>query len=81
MSRANEPAYPEHNTYTDPRENEVRTDVRGGMTIREHLAAMAMQGLCANAPATKAGSANGLAKTAIEIADALLSELSKGSAT
>lgn len=71
MSRANELTYP----------CEGPNATAYGLTIREHLAAMAMQGLCANAPATNAGSANGLAKTAIEIADALISELSKGSAT
>ena len=69
MSRAENPAFSSDGIHGSPR--------TAGLTIREHFAAMAMQGLCANAPVTEVGSGRGVAKTAIEIADALLAELAK----
>jgi hypothetical protein len=74
MSRANEPAYPEHDTYTN-RESDVQTDVRGGMTIREAFAMAAMQGLMA-CPTVSASAAK-IAEAAVSHADALLAALAK----
>lgn len=67
MSNANEPAYPE---YFD---NGGR-----GLTKRELIAAMAMQGLCANSDEqlAKADGAR-IAEWAVTQADALLAQLSK----
>lgn len=48
-----------------------------GLTIRQHFAAMAMQGLCANSsPGPQYMPAN-LAMEAVQIADALIAELNK----
>lgn len=58
------------------KKNERGDCYKSGMTIREHFAAMAMQGLCANTAYgdTQAGF---LAKWSVEQADALLAELAK----
>lgn len=70
MSRANEPLFPSLGTPN----GEFSTAV-GGLTIREHFAAMAMQGLlAANYQYTPAQ----LAEDAVMHADALLAELAKG---
>lgn len=45
-----------------------------GLTIRQHFAAMAMQGLMA---CTAVGKAKEFAKSSIEMADALIIELNK----
>lgn len=51
-------------------------DEFGGMTKRELIAAMAMQGFCA-AEWTENTLSNGIAEMAVSHADALLAELSK----
>lgn len=66
MSNADQPAYPTSSD-TDP--------VCDGLTKRELIAAMAMQGLIAQTPV--AVSATELARQAVICADALLVELSK----
>lgn len=51
---------------------------QSGMTLREHFAALAMQGLISNVTALGNLSLDGIAETAVELADALLIELAKG---
>lgn len=66
MSRANDPAYP----------CPTGDSGYGGLTIREHFAAMAMQGLIASM--TDVGVDEALtAKLAVIQADALIAELAK----
>lgn len=50
----------------------------GGLTKREYLAAMAMQGLCACAIAGNHKHFKNLAEEAVLYADALIAELNKG---
>jgi hypothetical protein len=69
MSRANQRAFPV------PHGSENK-----GLTIREHLAAVAMQGLLVNYGPALHTPAH-IAQWSLEYADALLAELSKGSAT
>ena len=47
-----------------------------GLTIRQQFAAMAMQGICANDGCKHVANST-LAKEAVEIADALIAELTK----
>ena len=84
MSRANQAAFPIAG-HMGPNDNYQWGEY--GLTVREHFAAMAMQGLCAG-PAAKGSfssyvelgmpSADALlAKMSVDIADALISELGK----
>jgi len=72
MKNANQPAMPL------PLGSETSSG-QDGLTKREHFAAMAMQGLChaTTNNGTWAHHASTMAHTAIEYADALLSELDK----
>jgi hypothetical protein len=63
MSRANDPVHPNM--------------MEAGLTIREHFAAMAMQGLLADSTTVRLGS-DVIPKTAVAYADLLISELAKG---
>ncbi len=80
MSRGNEPAYPA--IETQPRDighhdNYVTiadTYSTGGMTIREHFAGLAMQGLLA-APGGDGQGYSAFAVAAVRCADALIAEL------
>jgi len=69
MKNGNFPAMPAHNW--------VGTTPATGLTKREHLAAMAMQGLLSNPEVSKAGYFKGLgiAENAINFADDLLAAL------
>jgi hypothetical protein len=76
MSRANESVYPQAETDRFPAEP--------GLTIREHFAAMALQGMLANqltgmaaAKVRREESMEMLARDAVGHADALIAELSK----
>ncbi len=72
MSRANEPAYPVPAT--------EHTPPVYGLTIREHFAAMAMQGLLASRERYADHwriEWNSIASCAVKQADALLTELAK----
>ncbi len=77
MSRANESAFPVTDTYTNPRDDMVQTDVRGGLTIREHFAAMAMQGILASGANEPHANYVWCANRAVVMADALIAELAK----
>lgn len=48
-----------------------------GMTLRDYLAAKAMQGMCAHTDTWGISSQTNIAKTAYEIADKMLEERSK----
>lgn len=70
MSRADEPAHP--TTY-----DEV-SNGRHGLTIREHFAGLAMQGVLAGNPVMRDEKwAQANAVLAVGLADALISELAK----
>lgn len=77
MSNANTPAFP---VSARDRENyEAGQYVpRGifGLTKREYFAALAMQGLCAD-PTSEAIPQKFIARSAVELADALIAELEK----
>ena len=81
MSRANESAHPE--IETDPvclnRDGELygRTYSFGGMTLREHYAGLAMQGILACPGITSMPGASSLAQAAVNNADRLIEELAK----
>lgn len=47
-----------------------------GMTLRQHLAGLAMQGITAH-PEFGSGTFTGIAETAVKQADALIAELAK----
>ena len=78
MSRGNEAAYPRV---------EALYGASHGLTIREHFAAMAMQGLLANPdevtdsngflPETFEGTTRELARRSVAFADALIAELER----
>jgi hypothetical protein len=70
VSRATEPAFPVPGLQTDPDFN--------GLSVREHFAAMAMQGLLASETLDYHASSNeSLARHAVAKADALIAELAK----
>ena len=78
MSRANESASPITRDEYPGFGLEKRMVSRGGLTIREHFAGLAMQGIYANAIATSGGaSAETIAMWACQQADALIAELAK----
>jgi hypothetical protein len=70
MSLPNNAAFPF--VFVDPKANVQH--VHTGLTVREHFAAMAMQGLSSS---WNQGDGQHVAKMAVEYADALLAELSK----
>ena len=69
MSRASEPAYP-----GEMWPEQSRPPV--GLTIREHFAAICLQGLLANSDTV--GTTENYALSAVEQADALIAALSQG---
>ena len=78
MSRANEFAFPA--VGLELSNGEVRLPVaHQGLTIREHFAAMAMQGLLANASTCtqEVGTIGEIVHSAVRHADALITELAK----
>lgn len=89
MITGNEPANPQIETnydFADQMREKVygNTYSNGGLTIRQHFAAMAMQGLCANSEwgkTIKSDDWDDFIKRAtsgsVEIADALIAELNK----
>ena len=74
-TRANEPAFPDL-TRIESDGNDFTALCRGGLTIREHFAGLAMQGLlaCMN---TDTAPSTTIATWAVDHADALLAELAK----
>lgn len=73
MSRANDMAFPVPSGVGTPNDSEQL-----GLTIREHFAALAMQGLLASESLDyHASSSESLAKHAVAKADALIAELAK----
>jgi hypothetical protein len=74
----NEPAMPSKIDDYDDRLGDI-TRNKGGLTIRQHFAAIAMQGLLANPEIQKIQSltVNSIAIEAIQYADALIAELNK----
>lgn len=73
----NEPAYPGQWVDFQPHTgNQVVREQWPGLSKRELLAAMAMQGLCASTPHDDAPSVKHIADWSIQQADALLTELS-----
>jgi hypothetical protein len=70
VKRANEPAFPGENAMRFGQTN----DCNPGMTIREHFAGLAMQGLLAGDAALPCTAA---ATLATDYADALIAELEK----
>lgn len=79
MSRANDAAYPVNTTNES---NPGAFEPHFGLTLREHFAGLAMQGILANeASANFAPRVHGahvdIAGAAVKMADALLAELSK----
>lgn len=73
MNKANVPAFP---VPLNPGEAFKFNGEVDGLTKRELFAAMAMQGLLANAE--RDAEAEGFARDAVRSADALLAELAKG---
>jgi hypothetical protein len=70
VSRANDMAFPVNDTVLTP-----NNTVQNGLTIREHFAAMAMQGLLAGQHFRDSGEM--CAESAVAFADALIAELAK----
>jgi hypothetical protein len=77
MSNANEPAFPSQTHEYDGQGKVLQYDI-GGLTKREHIAAMALQGWLATFtdPDCRA-LPDKCAKFAVECADALLAELER----
>lgn len=76
MSRANESAMPAQGCYLDSDGRFEMTVAHHGLTIREHFAAMAMQGFISGGWDSK-GNEGDTAEMAVLFADALLAELAK----
>ncbi len=72
MSRGNEPAYPA-TQYYEGQPNYTNE----GMTLREHFAATAMQGLCAHFGTCGEQDIAETTRRAVMVADALIAELAK----
>lgn len=79
MSKSNEPAFPLENFITPLSDGPDGFKCRGpiGLTKRELIAAMAMQGMCANSIPGSHHHFNNTARESVEYADALLAELAK----
>ncbi len=77
MSRADEFAYPAVGLEFDSGGTLRLPVAHQGLTIREHFAAMAMQGILASEPDEQRWNPATLANMAAERADALIAELSK----
>lgn len=81
MDNKNQPAFPISEEETDRIDNSVK--IYTGLTKREKIAAMAMQGLLANpdyncpSDPSKLPTTSSFAKAALHYADALLTELEK----
>lgn len=81
MTETNNGAFPFHAEYYTEESGvpENRTRTQFGLSKREYFAAMAMQGLCANEQWYKNSNGNPewYSNKAVEIADALITELNK----
>lgn len=75
MSLADQPAFPRPFSYTDGRNNQHCRLSQAGMTLRQHYAGLAMQGMLADH--TLSASCEDFAREAVEFADALIAELEK----
>lgn len=78
MIDANERAFPVSASYSD--DNPQVLIPTGGLTIRQHFAAIAMQGILASWGSESMPESKGIelmARTSIEAADALIKELNK----
>lgn len=78
---ADQPAYPCHGEkpimFMSRPDGSIEALTQGGLTKRELIAAMAMQGMCANPdPQTAEGNPH-IPRWAVNMADALLAELAK----
>ena len=71
--RANEPAYPAHELLQD-RDGNYTMQATGGLTIREHFAGLAMQGIVAAQESTDPPK---VAEFALQYADALIAALNQ----
>jgi hypothetical protein len=67
----NEPAMP----LIEEDENKVQRSISPGLTIRQHYAGLAMQGLCANSIPGEHHRPDFLANEAVQYADALIKAL------
>jgi hypothetical protein len=85
VSRADEPANPAVQQW-DNRSGSIFTNTATGLTIREHFAGLAMQGILANPGRCVPGAADSMsaetfaglmAAVALEFADALIAALAK----
>lgn len=80
----NKPIYPtpvaggDHSVVTAHQADDLN-NYESGMTLREHYAGLAMQGLLASQSETYGASKESTARIAVEHADALLTELNKES--
>lgn len=77
MSNANEPAFP-FGQVSERTGQPINGLFAAGLTKREYIAAMALQGLCANSGEYGEGYEDITASKAVKSADALLAELAKG---
>ena len=75
-NRGNEPAFPQESVRCLDCDQHYEP-MAGGMTIREHFAAAALQGQLTNEQMQYADPA-GLAANSVQLADALIAELGKG---
>lgn len=75
----NEPAMPELKCNLTHENHLSEVWLEGGLTIRQHFAAMAMQGMVSNPEIQKLTSVTiqGVAIEAVQYADALIAELNK----
>ena len=76
------PAFPHEVEFSNPTYGETWRHKHGGMTLRDYIAAKAMQGLTNNISGDIYSSAHisGLATVAYAIADAMIAEREKGGA-
>jgi hypothetical protein len=76
MSKPNDCVYPDYK-YKESDKKDVHAQAVGGLTKRELIAAMALQGQMANASWRNEQQSNTLIKWAVQYADALILELDK----
>ncbi len=90
MTRAHDPTHPWQFMDFQPDSGDQVVREQGfGLTIREHMAALAMQGLCSSplfravieVHNTEEGACQSVAMSAVGLADALIAELAKSTSS
>jgi len=74
------PAFPKSGFYTEESDSKFDNEPESGMSLRDYFAGQALSGMCSIEDGNRMSCREEAAKTAFELADAMLTERQKGEA-